>query len=52
MNQPLNLPVTRTKKIGGILIIAGKGHEETQTYKNKSFLFNDKIISSNYAKYL
>ena len=40
------------KKNDGILIIAGKGHEETQTYKNKTFLFNDKIISSNYAKYL
>ena len=40
------------KKNDGILIIAGKGHEDTQTYKNKSYLFNDKIISSNYAKNL
>ena len=40
------------KKNGGILIIAGKGHEEKQTYKDKSYLFSDKVISSNYAKNL
>ncbi len=40
------------KKNDGILVIAGKGHEETQTYKNKNHRFNDKVISSNYAKNL
>ena len=40
------------KKNDGILIIAGKGHEETQNYKDKYYLFNDKVISSNYAKNL
>ncbi len=40
------------KKNDGILIIAGKGHEETQIYKNKYYSFNDRIISSNYAKNL
>ena len=40
------------KKNDGILIIAGKGHEETQTYKNKNYSFNDKVISTNYAKNL
>ena len=36
-------------KNDGILIIAGKGHEETQTYKNKNYSFNDKVLT-NYAK--
>ncbi len=36
----------------GILIIAGKGHEETQTYKEKNFILNDRVVSSNYAKNL
>ena len=40
------------KKNEGILIIAGKGHEETQTYKDRHYLFNDRLISSNYAKNL
>ncbi len=40
------------KKNDGILIIAGKGHEDTQNYKNKYYLFNDRVISSNYAKNL
>ena len=40
------------KKKDGILIIAGKGHEETQTYKDKNYSFNDKLISLNYAKNL
>ena len=40
------------KKNNGILIIAGKGHEEIQTYKNKNYSFNDKIISTYYAKNL
>lgn len=40
------------KKNNGILIIAGKGHEEIQTYKNKNYLFNDRLISSKYAKNL
>ncbi len=40
------------KKNDGILIIAGKGHEDTQNYKDKYYLFNDRLISSNYAKNL
>ena len=40
------------KKNDGILIIAGKGHEVTQSYKNKNYSFNDKVISTNYAKNL
>ena len=40
------------KKNDGILIIAGKGHEDTQNYKDKHYLFNDRLISSNYAKNL
>ena len=40
------------KKNDGILIIAGKGHEDTQNYKDKYYLFNDRVISSNYAKNL
>ena len=60
-SNPIEIPSRRKaikfgidyiKKNDGILIIAGKGHEETQTYKNKSYLFNDKVISSNYAKNL
>ena len=44
--------ISYIRKNDGILIIAGKGHEDTQTYKNKNYLFNDKIISTNYAKNL
>ena len=60
-SNPIEIPSRRKaikfgidyiKKNDGILIIAGKGHEDTQTYKNKSYLFNDKVISSNYAKNL
>ena len=40
------------KQNDGILIIAGKGHENTQNYKDKYYLFNDKVISSYYAKNL
>ena len=50
--KAIKFGVSYIKKNDGILIIAGKGHEETQTYKNKSYLFNDKVISSNYAKNL
>ncbi len=50
--KAIKFGISYIKKNDGILIIAGKGHEETQTYKNKSYLFNDKVISSNYAKYL
>ena len=50
--KAIKFGISYIKKNYGILIIAGKGHEETQTYKNKSYLFNDKVISSNYAKYL
>ena len=50
--KAIKFGINYIKKNFGILIIAGKGHEETQTYKNKSYLFNDKVISSNYVKYL
>ena len=60
-SNPIEIPSRRKaikfgidyiKRNDGILIIAGKGHEDIQTYKNKSYLFNDKVISSNYAKNL
>ena len=60
-SNPIEIPSRRKaikfgidyiKKNDGILIIAGKGHEDIQTYKDKSYLFNDKVISSNYAKNL
>ena len=38
------------KKKGGILIVAGKGHENTQTIKNKINKFNDQLIIKKYAK--
>ena len=47
-----NVDLNYIKKNNGILIIAGKGHEEIQTYKNKNYIFNDRLISSNYAKNL
>ena len=50
--RAIKFGISHIKKNDGILIIAGKGHEETQTYKNKSFLLNDRVISSYYAKYL
>ena len=50
--EAIKFGVSYIKKNDGILIIAGKGHEETQTYKNKTYLFNDKVISYHYAKYL
>ena len=40
----------KTKK--GILIIAGKGHENIQIYKDKNFTFNDRLVAKSYAKYL
>ena len=36
----------------GLLIIAGKGHENTQIYKDKIFTFNDRLVAKSYAKYL
>ena len=50
--EAIKLGVKYIKKYKGILIIAGKGHEDTQTYKEKNYIFNDKLISSNYAKNL
>ena len=38
------------KKKGGILIVAGKGHENTQIIKNKINKFNDQLIIKKYAK--
>jgi UDP-N-acetylmuramyl tripeptide synthase len=40
----------KTKK--GLLIIAGKGHENIQTYKDKNYTFNDRLVAKSYAKYL
>ncbi len=60
-SKPIELPnrrkaikygVNYIKKNEGILIIAGKGHEDTQNYKDKYYLFNDRVISSKYAKNL
>ncbi len=36
----------------GLLIIAGKGHENIQIYKNKKLTFNDSKVAKSYAKYL
>ena len=36
----------------GLLIIAGKGHENNQIYKNKIFTFNDRLVAKSYAKYI
>ena len=52
VKEAIKLGVKYIKKHKGILIIAGKGHEDTQTYKEKNYIFNDKLISSNYAKNL
>ncbi len=38
------------KKKGGILIVAGKGHENTQTIKNRIYKFSDHSIIKKYAK--
>ena len=38
------------KKKGGILIVAGKGHENTQIIKNKIIKFSDQLIIKKYAK--
>ena len=38
------------KKNGGILIVAGKGHENTQIIKNKINKFSDQLIIKKYAK--
>ena len=44
--------VNLLKNKKGLLIIAGKGHENTQIYKNKIFTFNDRLVAKSYAKYL
>ncbi len=36
----------------GLLIIAGKGNENTQIYKNKKLIFNDHKVAKSYAEYL
>jgi UDP-N-acetylmuramyl tripeptide synthase len=40
------------KKKKGLLVIAGKGHENIQIYKNKIFKFNDRKVAKSYAKSL
>ena len=50
--KAIKFGINYIKKNDGILIIAGKGHEVTQTYKDKNYSFNDKVISLNYAKNL
>ena len=39
-------------KNSGLLIIAGKGHEDKQIYKNKMIKFSDHLIVKKYAKNL
>ena len=39
-------------KNSGLLIIAGKGHEDKQIYKNKIIKFSDHLIVKKYAKNL
>ena len=36
----------------GLLIITGKGHENSQIYKDKIFTFNDRLVAKSYAKFL
>ena len=48
--KAIKFGVNYLKKNDGILIIAGKGHEDTQYYKDKYYYLNDRAISSNYAK--
>ncbi len=50
--KAIKFGISYIKKNNGILIIAGKGHEDTQNYRDKHFSFNDRVISSNYAKNL
>ncbi len=50
--KAIKFGINYLKKNDGILIIAGKGHEDTQNYRDKYYLFNDKLISTNYAKNL
>ena len=50
--KAIKLGINILKKSNGILIISGKGHEEIQIYKDKNYSFNDRAISSNYAKNL
>ena len=50
--KAIKFGISYIKKNDGILIIAGKGHEDTQNYRDKYYLFNDRVISSNYAKNL
>ncbi len=50
--EAIKYGVNYIKKNDGILVIAGKGHEDTQNYKDKYYLFNDREISSKYAKNL
>ena len=50
--KAIKFGISYIKKKNGILIIAGKGHEETQQYGDKHYIFNDRVISSNYAKNL
>ena len=50
--KAIKFGISYIKKNEGILIIAGKGHEDTQTYNDKNYIFNDRVISSNYAKNL
>ena len=50
--EAIKFGIKYLKKNNGVLIIAGKGHEQTQTYKEKINIFNDRVVSSNYAKNL
>ncbi len=50
--EAIKFGIKYLKKNNGVLIIAGKGHEDTQTYKEKINIFSDKVVSSYYAKNL
>ncbi len=50
--EAIKYGVNYIKKHNGVLIIAGKGHEQTQTYNEKKYIFSDRSISVNYAKNL
>jgi UDP-N-acetylmuramyl-tripeptide synthetase len=49
-DKAIKYGVKLIKKKGGILIVAGKGHENTQIIKNKINKFSDQLIIKKYAK--
>ena len=45
--KAIKFGISYIKKNDGILIIAGKGHEDTQHNRDKHYILNDRVISSN-----